>query len=186
MTLLIPGLLLWSGAHLLKRLAPGVRVFLDNKMGGGAKGLIAVLILLSVVLMVLGYRSADGAFYWGRSAATVGINNILMVIAVVLFGVGNSKSRLRGKMRHPMLTGLIVWGVAHLLVNGDTPSFVLFGGLIAWAVLEMILVNRAEHEYVPYDGGSRAGDIRLAVISVVVFAVIAAIHAWLGYNPFGS
>ncbi|AZQ68953.1 hypothetical protein EF888_18560 [Silicimonas algicola] len=186
MTLLILGLLLWAGAHLVKRLAPGARAVLQDKMGDGSKGLIAALILLSVVLMVLGYRSADGAVYWGRTGAMVGINNLLMVVAVALFGVGNSKSRLRGKMRHPMLTGLIVWGVAHLLVNGDVPSFVLFGGLIAWALLEMILVNRAEHEYVPYDGGSFAGDVRLAVITLVVYAVISGIHWWLGYVPFGA
>ncbi len=186
MTLLILGLLLWAGAHLVKRLAPGARAALQEKMGDGSKGLIAAVILLSVVLMVLGYRSADGAVYWGRTSAMVGINNLLMLVAVALFGVGNSKSRLRGKLRHPMLTGLIVWGVAHLLVNGDVASFILFGGLIVWALLEMVLVNWGSHEYVPYQGGSRAGDIRLAVITLVVYGVIAAIHAWLGYSPFGA
>lgn len=186
MTLLIIGLLLWSGVHLLKRIAPGLRAGMQEKMGDGSKGLIAVLLLVSVVLMVIGYRGAESEFLWGRSVATTGINNLLMLISVALFGVGNSKSRLRGKMRHPMLTGMILWGVAHILVNGDTASLVLFGGLIAWAVLEMVLINRADPEFTPYEGGSKAGDIRLAVITVVVFAVIAGIHTWLGYYPFGG
>ena len=30
-------------------------------------------------------------------------------------------------MRHPQLTAVIVWAVAHLLVNGDLASIVLFG-----------------------------------------------------------
>lgn len=185
MTLLVLGLLIWSGAHLFKRLAPDARAAMDARLGNGAKGVIALALLLSVVLMVLGYRSAGGAVFWGPSPATIGLNNLLMLAAVALFGVGNSKSRLRAKMRHPMLTGVLVWAAAHLLVNGDTASFVLFGGLAVWAALEMALINRAAHSYVPWSGGSVAGDIRLAVITLVVYAVIAAIHTWLGYWPFG-
>ena len=136
--------------------------------------------------MVIGYRGAFGEFYWGPSAATTGINNLLMLLAVALFGLGSSKSRLRSKMRHPMLTGVVVWAVAHLLVNGDTASFILFGWLAIWALAEMVVINRAEPDYTPYEGGSKAGDIRLAVISLVVYGVISGIHIWLGYNPFGA
>ena len=32
--------------------------------------------------------------------------------------------------------------LAHLLVNGDVPSFVLFGGLLAWAVIILALVGK--------------------------------------------
>ena len=186
MTLLILGLILWAGAHFFKRIAPGPRQAMQDRMGDASKGVIALILLLSIVLMVIGYRGADGAFYWGTSPAMTGINNLLMLVAVALFGLGNSKSRLRAKMRHPMLTGVVVWAVAHLLVNGDTPSFVLFGGLAIWALAEMVVINRAVHSYVPYDGGSVAGDVRLAIITLVVFGFIAAIHIWLGYNPFGG
>lgn len=185
MTLLVLGLLLWTLAHMLKRIAPGVRQSMQERMGDASKGIIALALVLSIALMVIGYRGAEGAFYWGRTPMTTGINNLLMLIAVALFGVGNSKSRLRSAMRHPMLTGVVVWAIAHLLVNGDTASFVLFGWLAIWALAEMALINRAVHSYVPYEGGSVAGDIRLAVIAVVIYAVIAWIHGWLGYWPFG-
>ena len=186
MTLLIIGLLLWIGAHLFKRLAPGPRAAMQDRMGDASKGVIALVLVGSIVLMVIGYRAADSAFLWGRSPATTGINNLLMLVSVALFGLGNSKSRLRKKMRHPMLTGVIVWAAAHILVNGDTASLVLFGGMTVWALLEMALINRADPQFVPYEGGSVAGDIKLGIITIVVFAVIAAIHTWLGYNPFGG
>lgn len=185
MILLLLGLLLWIAVHFFKRAAPGPRQTMQDRMGDASKGVIAALLLLSVVLMVIGYRSADGTFFWDRSAALTGINNLLMLLAVALFGLGSSKSRFRARMRHPMLTGMVVWAIAHLLVNGDTPSFVLFGGLAIWALAEMVVINRAEPDYTPYEGGSVAGDIRLVVISLVVFSVIAGIHIWLGYNPFG-
>lgn len=186
MTLLILGLLLWSFVHFFKRLAPAGRAAMQGKMGDASKGVIAILLVLSIVLMVIGYRSAPLDFLWGRSPATTGINNLLMLAAVALFGLGSSKSRLRKKMRHPMLTGVVVWAASHLLVNGDTASIVLFGGLAIWALAEMVLINRAEPNYTPYDGGSTAGDIRLGIITIVVYGIISGIHTWLGYFPFGG
>ena len=186
MTLLILGLLVWTFVHFFKRLAPAGRAAMQDRMGDASKGMIAILLVASIVLMVIGYRSAQPDFLWGRSAATTGINNLLMLAAVALFGLGSSKSRLRKKMRHPMLTGVVVWSASHLLVNGDTASIILFGGLAAWALAEMVLINRAEPDYTPYDGGSTAGDIRLAVITIVIYGIIAGIHTWLGYFPFGG
>ena len=186
MTLLTLGLVLWTAAHMFKRVAPSARQAMQDRMGDASKGVIAAVIVLSVVLMVIGYRGAESAFYWGRSPATTGINNLLMLVAVALFGVGNSRSRLRSRMRHPMLWGTFLWAAAHLLVNGDTASLVLFGWIAVWALAEMALINRAVHSYVPYEGGSVAGDVRLGLITIVVYAVISAIHAWLGYYPFGG
>ena len=35
-------------------------------------------------------------------------------------------------------------------------------------------------------GGSLMGDMRLGIIALVLYGVIAAIHTWLGYFPFGG
>ena len=185
MTLLILGLLLWSGTHFLKRLAPAARASMQDKMGDGSKGVIAVLMVISIVLMVIGYRGADTAVFWGRSPAMTGINNLLMIVAVALFGVNSSKSRFRGKLRHGMLSGVVVWAVAHLLVNGDVASIVLFGGLAAWAVAQMIILNRTTEPEPPFEDGTMAGDIKLLVITLVLYAIISGVHTWLGYLPFG-
>ena len=186
MTLLILGLILWTAAHIFKRLAPQARMAMQDKMGDASKGVFAVLLVLSVVLMVKGYRAADTEFLWGRSVATTGINNLMMLAAVALFGLGSSKSRLRSRFRHPMLWGTVVWALAHLLVNGDVASIVLFGWIAVWALAEMQIINRAETDYVPYEGGSAMGDMRLAIIALVLYGIIAAVHTWLGYFPFGG
>ncbi|WP_417261889.1 NnrU family protein [Celeribacter sp.] len=180
MTLLSLGLLLWVAAHLFKRLAPEVR----GSMGKTGKGLVAVGIGAGLILMVLGYRMSETYDLYALPPFLRHVNNTLMVIAVFLFALGHSKSRLRAKMRHPMLTSVVVWGVAHLLVNSDAASLVLFGGMTLWALVEMTLINRAGPAPEPYKGGSLAGDIRLVVISLVVFGAIAGVHIWLGYNPF--
>jgi uncharacterized membrane protein len=145
MTLLILGLALWWGAHLFKRLAPEQRA----GMGDKGKGLVAVLLVLSVVLMVVGYRGAEGPVYWGRSPALVGINNLLMLVAFYFYAASGSKLWLATKVRHPQLIGFKIWAASHLLVNGDLASFILFGGLLAWAVVEVILINRAQPDWTP-------------------------------------
>jgi uncharacterized membrane protein len=186
MTLLILGLLLWTAAHVFKRIAPGQRQAMTDRMGNAAKGVIAVVLLISILLMVIGYRGAESEFLWGRSAATTGINNLLMIFSVALLGLGSSKSRFNGALRHPMLTGVIVWSLSHLLVNGDVASVVLFGGMALWALLEMVLINRAVPEWTPPEKGTSAGDVKLLVISLVLYGVISGVHTWLGYFPFGG
>lgn len=179
MTLLIIGLLLWSVAHLFKRLAPNLRA----RLGNTAKGGVAVALFVSIVLMVLGYRSADTATLWALPAWTTHVNNTLMLLAVALLGLGNSKSRLRGTLRHPMLLGVLTWAVAHLLVNGDLASLVLFGGLGLWSLFQMTAINARQPNWDRWTGGSFVGDIRLGVITVVVYGVIIAIHSWIGLSP---
>ncbi len=181
MLLLILGVALWWLAHLFKRIAPDMRA----GMGDKGKGLVAAALAVSILLMIFGYRMADGAFFWGRHPATVGINNLIMIFALYLTSPGPSKGAILYRMRHPMLTGFALWAVAHLLVNGDVPSFILFGGLGLWALVEMAVINRAEPQWTPPVKGSIGKDAMFLVISVVLMAVIGYVHLLLGYPAFG-
>lgn len=180
MSILILGVALWWLAHLMKRLAPGLRARLGR---GGVAGLL----ILSVLLMVLGYRMADGPYWWGASAPLKGINNLLVLAAFYLFAADGMKTRITARIRHPQLTGFALWAFAHLLPNGDLPSFVLFGGLLCWALVEMAVINRAQPDWTPPAGPfPLRKEIMAAVGAVLVLLVVGLIHAWLGYNPFGN
>lgn len=184
MFLLLAGLALWVGAHLFKRVAPDVRA----SMGDAGKGVMAVLLLVSVVLMVIGYRGADTAFFWGRSPALVGINNLLMLVAFYVFAVGGPKGPriwLGTKLRHPQLTGFSIWAIGHLLVNGDVASFILFGGLLLWAIAEILLINAQDGPWIPPERAPARKEITYVVVTVVVVAVVMVIHNWLGVRPWG-
>lgn len=182
MIYLVLGVLIWTGAHLFKRLAPGARAAMGETAG---KGIIAVVLLVSIWLMVIGYGRADGAFFWGRHPALVGVNNLLMLLSVYMFAASGMKTALARKMRHPMLGAVKVWALAHLLVNGDVASFVLFGGLLAWAVVEMIVINKSQPDWTPPPPAPKSKEIAAVVGSVVLYGVIAGIHYWLGYPAFG-
>jgi uncharacterized membrane protein len=182
MTLLILGLALWCAAHLFKRLAPEARA----RLGDPGKGIVAVAVLASVVMMYFGYGAAKETadVWWGRNPAMVGINNLLMVLAVYLYAASGTKAALARKIRHPQLTAVKTWAVSHLLVNGDLPSVILFGGLLAWAVVSVILINRAQREWTP-PVAKPGAEWKAIVGTVVVTVVIMLIHNWLGYQPWG-
>lgn len=182
MLILILGVALWWAAHLYKRVAPASRA----SMGERGKGMVTGLLVLSIILMVIGYQGATGAFFWGPNPALVGINNLLVLVALYLFAASGMKTRVTAKTRHPMLWGFALWAGAHLLVNGDTPSFILFGGLLAWSFVEMVAINRASPWVRPIGPFPARKEAMAAVGAVIVMIVIGLIHGWIGPWPFGG
>jgi len=179
MPLLIGGLVLWTLAHYFKRLMPEQR----DALGTAGKGVVAVAILASLVMMIFGYRWAEFIPVWYPPAFMVHVNNLLMLAAVFVYGMSATTGRLRGKLRHPQLIAVKIWAVAHLLVNGDLASILLFGGLLLWAGGSVALINRAETWERPEPGPAKK-DILLVVITLVLYGVMTGIHAWLGVWPF--
>jgi uncharacterized membrane protein len=182
MTILILGLILWVVPHLFKRLAPDVRASLGD---GPAKIGVGIASILAIVLMVKGFRAADFVEVWHPPVFLTHINNLLMLIAVYVFGLGFSRGVLRTRIRHPMLTAVKTWAFAHLLVNGDLASIVLFGGLMAWAVVSIVLINRQAPAWVPPACGPVRNDIIYGAVALLVFGAIVFIHNWLGHWPLG-
>lgn len=176
---LIAGVLLWFAVHLSPVYAAGLRQKLIDRIGEGPyKGLFALDIVIALVFIVIGWRSTVPALVyvpptWGQTATIV-----LMAVSVYLFGAANAKTAVKRFLRHPMLTGLAVWSVAHLLSNGDDRSLVLFGGLGVWALLEMPLLNRRQGQWVKPEAPSIGVEFRNVVIAAVVFVFLIVLHPY--------
>ena len=85
---LLLGLVLWSAAHLFKRVLPDQRAALGNK----GRGLVALLVLISLGLMIMGYRAAETTFLYALPAWVWHANNALMLIALFLMDIGRVKA----------------------------------------------------------------------------------------------
>jgi len=182
-TLLISGVALWTVVHLFKRLAPGPRA----RMGEKGAGLVTLLLVVAIVLMVLGYQRAGFiALYWPQSWG-LHANNLLVLIGFYVFGIGMAKGALSQKIRHPMLSGTVLWAAGHLLVRGDLASVILFAGLAFWALLAMTLINGQDRAWVPpKPKGGIMRDLVAVPIVLVTYAVVGWVHGWLGHWPFGA
>ncbi|WP_420862695.1 NnrU family protein [Algirhabdus cladophorae] len=185
MLILVIGLLVWVAAHFFKRLMPEQRA----AMGDKGKGLVAVGVILSLVLMIYGYRAAAFVPVWTPPAMLTGINNLLMVFAFYVYGASAAKPAkvwIGTKLRHPQLTAVKIWAVAHLLVNGDVASILLFGGMLAWAVASVILINKAEGPWTPPPQAPARKEYVLIGITLVLVIIVSTVHILLGVNPFGG
>ncbi|MGI9315727.1 MAG: NnrU family protein [bacterium] len=185
MILLILGVLLWSIAHLVPALARPMRQALIDKLGSNAyRGLFSVVIVLSIVLMVIGWRSTPETYVYQLPAWSRPIGFLLMIVSFVLFGAANYATAIKRVLRHPMLTGLIFWSISHLITNGTTRALVLFGGLGLWAIIEIPLINAREGAYTAPDSPGLKGELKGLAISAVVFIVVIFLHPYFaGVSP---
>jgi uncharacterized membrane protein len=180
--LLILGLVLFAGGHWVKRLAPDFRA----NMGDPKGWLILTLAMLAgVVLMIIGYRAAPVVQIWSPPAFFTHINNLLVLIAFWLFALSHMSGTLSARIRHKQLSAIKAWAIAHLLVNGDLASIILFGGMLAWAVASVIIINRQGRDWVRPANPSIVKDILAFVIGIIVMGIVGYIHTLLGYFPYG-
>jgi uncharacterized membrane protein len=184
MALLILGVLLFAGVHFIPSLAPGLKAGALARMGeGGYKGIFSVLLLAAFALMIGGWRSADPTLLYAPAPALHQLALALLLLAFLLLVVSSRNSRLSLLIRHPQLSGVTLWGIAHLLLNGDSRSAVLFGGMAIWAVLEMMAINRREGAWIKGAAPSWGAEIVTLVIAAVVVAVVVYVHPWLSGMP---
>lgn len=152
-----------------------------GKMGeNGYKGIFSLLMVAALLLIVFGWRSIDQpTYYYTLPFWTRHLGMFLMLIAFILFVASGMPTRIKQVLRHPQLTGMAIWAAAHLMMNGDSRSLVLFGGLGIWAVLEMVFINRRDGEWVKPEVPGMGQEVKILVISLVVVAVVIFAHPWL-------
>ena len=138
MSLLVTGLVLFLGIHLLPTI-PALRRGLIRRLGESRyKGVFALASVAGLVLIVVGYRSAPADVrLFAPSAAAQAVAPLAMTLAFILFAAANMRGYLRHTLGHPMLLGLAVWATVHLLANGDLRGTLLFGSFLAYAALDL-------------------------------------------------
>jgi uncharacterized membrane protein len=89
---------------------------------------------------------------------------------------------------HPMVAGVKLWALAHLLANGALADVLLFGGFLVWAVLSFTAARRRDRiAGTVHPAGSAGRNAITVAIGLVAWAVFAfALHGPLiGVRPFG-
>lgn len=185
MNWLILGIALFAAVHLVSAVVPGSCKSLKAAVGDKLfRTVYSLLALAGVVLIVIGWRSAVPVAVYAPPAWGATLAFLLMFVAVFLFGASHAKTNLKRYVRHPQLTAVILFSVAHLLSNGDIRSIVLFASLGAWALVEIPLINRREGEWIKPPRASMKSEMIGATISVVVFLVLVALHPYFaGVSP---
>ena len=182
--LLVLGLLLWAVTHLFVSVGATTRAQLITKIGiGPYKGLFSLTLLVALVLIVLGWKSMPPGALYAPPYAMRDVTMLLMPFAVILFVSANAPTDIKQFIRHPQLTGIKLWAFAHLLSNGETRAVILFGSLLAWAVVEVIAINRRAGAWTkPAPVGMTKTAIS-AVIGLLLTAALMFGHPWFTGMP---
>jgi uncharacterized membrane protein len=143
MEILLLGLALFLGIHLLPVLT-GVRQRLFAALGEkGYKGLFSLISALGLVLIVFGYARAPAEpRLFAPLQTAIRIAPLVMLVVFVLLAAANMRTHIRRGLRHPMLLGVGLWALVHLLANGELRTTWLFGAFLAYVVIDLVSVVR--------------------------------------------
>jgi uncharacterized membrane protein len=191
MTLLIVGLVLFLGVHSIAFIAPAFRDAARNRLGaGGWKAVYSLASLAGFVLICYGFglaRQAPVVLYvppqWLRHVASL----LMLPVFPLLFAV-YLPGRIKAATKHPMLTAIKCWALAHLLANGNLGDALLFGGFLAWAVVDRISLKRRPPPPPPLGASARtSNDVVAVVLGLASYAlfVLWAHRLLFGVSPIG-
>ena len=181
MALLIGGLILFIGIHVVPSSAR-LRAALAARLGeNGYKILFSLVSAVGLVLTAVGYGQAPQEQIFEPSQTARTLLPTAMAIAFVLVAVANVPGRVRKGLRHPMLAGVLIWSVLHLLANGDLASNLLFGAFALWTVFAILSAEYRGKRPAVAGGkpGNPAFDLIGAVVGLLAFWLIWHFHAAL-------
>ncbi len=139
MGLLVAGLILFLGVHLLRVLSEDQRTRLIQTYGALAyKGAYSILSVVGFILIVAGYaaaRTEPVILYTPPTGMAHAASLFTLVAFVLLVAAYVPGNWFLLKFKHPMTLAVKTWALGHLLANGGLHDLLLFGGFLIWAVL---------------------------------------------------
>ncbi len=177
LAVMIVGLVLFLGTHLVTT-RRDLRARLIAARGEAAYKIgYSLLSALGLALIVWGfarYRATEWIDVWYPPVAMRHVALALMPFAVILVVASYVRGRTYTTLKHPMLAGVKLWALLHLIANGDLGGIILFGSFLAWAVYDRIsLKRRADPGAPPIPVGGLRNDIIAVVLGVVAYLALA-------------
>ena len=190
MTMMILGLVIFLGMHSVAIVAPAWRDAMAARLGAGAwKGLYSLVSLVGFLLILKGYAAArlEPTLVWVPSTGLRHVAALLMLPVFPLLLATYLPGRIRTVAQHPMLAAVKFWALAHLLANGMLADLILFGSLLAWAVLDRISLKRRAPRPVPTAPTKPLNDVLAVALGLAVYAgfVMNWHYRLFGVSPFG-
>ena len=188
MKLLIFGMLLWGLTHLFPSAMQDTRSKIVARTGNNAyRGLFSLLIAASLLMIIFGWKSATPSGLYVPPLFGSILPSIILLISFILLVAAQTHTNIKRFVRHPQLTGVVLWGIAHLLTNGDSRSVALFGGMTVWALVTMVLCGRRDGPWQKPGPVALSSDIGTVVVGVIAFGVLLYAHQFLfGVSPLAN
>lgn len=191
MAILILGLLIFLGVHSVRIVAEPWRTQMRARLGEQQwKGVYSLISLAGFALLIWGYGLARQApvVLWVPPVGTRHMAALLTLASFVFLAAAKVPNNgIKARVHHPMLIGVKIWALAHLLANGNLADVVLFGAFLVWAIMDFKAAKQRDRVTgAVYPAGTGKGTAIAVAAGVVGWAVFAFwLHAVLiGVRPF--
>jgi len=177
MTLLIIGLFVFLFPHFWREL--GLRDKLINQIASENtyKGIFSLLSLAGLLLIIYGKAQAPFIMVWQPLFEWRWLSHLFMLPALVLVMAGNlPMSHFRMGLRHPMMLGVALWGIAHLWANGDLASMLLFGSFTLWSLIKFVTLHSQPR---PLKQPRVVWDVIVILFGLALYGLIFTYHGQL-------
>jgi uncharacterized membrane protein len=192
LAILILGLAVFIGGHVFVTFRVA-RADVVARIGEGPyKIIFSVLAAIGLGLVVYGYafyRDTGWINIWYPPGWTRHVTVVLMWPASICLVAAYFPGSIKRKLKHPMLVGVKLWAVGHLISNGDLGSIILFGSILAWAVYDRItLKHRTDPGAPPIPLGGRRNDLIAVIGGTLLYLALGLLfHPFvIGLAAFGT
>lgn len=178
MLLLIIGMVIFLAVHLIPTFVAFRKKLIAWKGEAYYKIGYSCAALIGLILIIIGKGRAEYTPIWDPPDWSYHVTQIAMLAALILFPAAYMPTNLKRYLRHPFLTGLALWSLSHLPVNGDLASMILFGGFGVFALFDMWSSNRRGAEK-SVQNFPIYWDMVLIALGVILFSIILHLHPYL-------
>lgn len=176
MAYLITGLVLFLVSHLAVAVPGFKRQIIETRGYAFWKIGISLISLVALTLIIYGfslYRAEGYISLWEPPLFLRHVALVLNLPVFIFIAAAFLPGRIKAALKHPILAGVKLWALAHLLANGDLGSVLLFGTFLIWAVIARIAAKRREALLSPLDrSGPRSNDLMAVLIGLVAYLIM--------------
>jgi uncharacterized membrane protein len=169
------GLLVFFATHFYSAFRPRDGGGLVAALGPGRyKGLYSLLTLAGFIALIWGYANlkpwillADPPSFMRHIAMALMLPAIILIVAAYV-----PTGFIKKAVKHPMLTAVKVWALAHLLVNWDVGSLILFGSFLVFGVIDRIAVKKRGDTGAAAATPNVLGDLIALAVGLALYGVL--------------
>jgi uncharacterized membrane protein len=174
MSYLISGIIIFFAIHIVP--STQLRTMLVSKIGEKQfKAMFSVITVIGLALIIFGLTEASFQVLWTPPTWARSMLISIMPIVVVLWVVAETPNNIRRFIRHPMLIAMVIWGLGHLVANGDLATTIVFASFASFSLANIFVVN-ARKPFQQPEPVSWLWDLGTVGTGLILYGIIFYFH----------
>jgi len=174
MSYLISGIIIFFAIHIVP--STQLRTMVVSNIGEKRfKAVFSIVSVTGLALIIFGLTEASFRVLWTPPIWARSMLISIMPIVVVLWVVAETPNNIRRFIRHPMLIAMLIWGLGHLVANGDLATTIVFASFASFSLANIVVVN-ARAPFQQPEPVSWLWDMGTVGMGLILYGIIFYFH----------